>query len=177
MVVTESISMAGMAPMVRMGGLNVLVALDGRPETENVVWPLKPPTPVSVIWNCAVCPDVIVTGVAPEPETETTVKVGVMIVSATELEVLPRKFPFTGYTAVIECVPTARVEVVYTATPLLRVAVARVVVPSRKETLPAGTPALDDTVAVRVTLTPGLAELEDKDATVVVTAGPTKRVT
>ena len=61
------------------------------------------------------------------------------------------KFVPPLYTAVIECVPTARDEVVSVATPPESVPRPRGVVPSRKLTVPVGTPAGEDTVAVSVT--------------------------
>ena len=68
-------------------------------------------------------------------------------------EMLPVKFPLPGYTAVIECEPAASAEVVKVAWPLFNKWVPRVVPPSLKVTLPAGTPVPEDgeTVAVNVT--------------------------
>jgi hypothetical protein len=67
-------------------------------------------------------------------------------------EVLGRKVASPLYTAVIECVPTGRVEVVYLAIPPLSAPVFNVVVPSLNITVPDGVPAVEDfTVAVNVT--------------------------
>jgi hypothetical protein len=61
------------------------------------------------------------------------------------------KFVPPLYTALIECIPTAKDEVVSVATPPESVPGPRGVVPSRKLTVPVGTPAGEDTVAVSVT--------------------------
>jgi hypothetical protein len=172
-----SVSVAGVAPMVRLDGLNLAVELIGRPATENVLCPVNPKIPVSVIWNCADCPDVTVTGVAPEPATGTMLNVGVPIVSVTEFDVLPRKFPVAEYTAVIVCAPPASVEMVKLAEPRLSVAAPRSVAPSKKETLPAGTPVVDDTVDVKVTFAPGLDKLADVSNALIVVAELTVRLT
>jgi hypothetical protein len=52
---------------------------------------------------------------------------------------------------VIECAPAASEEVAYDATPALSVPDPSAVVPSRKVTVPPGTPATDEAVAVNVT--------------------------
>src|ERR1700676_4285798 len=67
-------------------------------------------------------------------------------------EVLPVKFASPPYTAVIECDPTASVDVVNAALPLLSVPVPSTVVPSLNVTDPVGVPVVNDfTVAVKVT--------------------------
>src|SRR5262245_15937833 len=63
-------------------------------------------------------------------------------------EVLARKLVVAPYTAVMEWVPAARLEVVKVAWPLaLRVPVPRVAAPSWKVTVPVGTPAPGATAA------------------------------
>lgn len=79
---------------------------------------------------------------------------GVMV-SITAAEVLPAKFVLPLYLAVIECVPTVRVDVVKVATPLpFSVPMPSVAVPSRNVTVPAGAPPLLATVALNVTAVP-----------------------
>jgi hypothetical protein len=69
------------------------------------------------------------------------------------------------YTAVIECIPVVKVELVNVARPPLREAMPRTVPPSLKVTVPLGVPmagATADTVAVRLTgwpRTEGLADV------------------
>ena len=75
------------------------------------------------------------------------------------------------YEAVIDCVPAARVVVLNVATPLaLRVAVPRLLVPSRNVTVPVATlvPDCGETVAVKVTLCPGLMAVAEEVRTVLV---------
>ena len=67
--------------------------------------------------------------------------------------------------------PAARVLVVRVATPLVSVAVPRLVEPSRKLTLPVGVPPLAVTVAVMVTVAPAAAGLGLAVKTVVVATG------
>jgi hypothetical protein len=76
---------------------------------------------------------------------------GVMV-SIIAADVLPAKFALPLYFAVIECVPTASVDVVRVATPpLFNVPVPSVVVPSRNVTVPVGAPPMPGlTVAVHV---------------------------
>jgi hypothetical protein len=84
-------------------------------------------------------------------------------------EVLAVKLESPLYLAVMECAPTVSVEIVKVATRLVfRVAVPRVVVPSRKETVPVGVPLLPGvTVAVKVTGVPNAAEDRGESAVVV----------
>jgi hypothetical protein len=83
------------------------------------------------------------------------VVLSVVTVTDTAEEVLPEFLLSPPYTAVIECIPTARVEVVKVATPdPFSVPVPRVVVPSINVTLPVGVSLLGETVAVKVTLLP-----------------------
>ena len=80
---------------------------------------------------------------------------------------LPLKLPFPAYTAVIECVPAVREDVVNVARPLVSSEVdPSVVVPSMNVTVPVGTPD-PLTVAVKVTPAPKVDGLL-LDATVVV---------
>jgi hypothetical protein len=61
------------------------------------------------------------------------------------------KFVSPEYTSVMECEPTARVEIASVAIPLeLTVPVPRGVVPSRKVTVPVGVLTVEFTVAVSV---------------------------
>ena len=69
------------------------------------------------------------------------------------------------------CVPTVRVDVVNAAEPATSGTIPSVVPPSRKVTLPLGVPALESTVAVKVTLTPTFAVLEEENKPLVVPAG------
>src|SRR5580693_2009790 len=81
-------------------------------------------------------------------------------VCVTMLEALALKLVPPRYTAEIEWWPTARVEVANVALPAVSVAVASVVAPSLKATVPAGVPepgALAVTVAVKVTFCPNNA--------------------
>jgi hypothetical protein len=81
---------------------------------------------------------------------------------------------------VIDCVPAARVVVVSVATPTaLRVAVPRLVVPSRNVTVPVGTlvPDCGETVAVKVTLCPLLMVVAEEVRTVLVGAAAEVMVT
>ena len=67
-------------------------------------------------------------------------------------EVLPVKLASPPYTTVIECDPTASVDVLNVALPLLRIPVPMVVVPSLNVTDPVGVPVVDEfTVAVKIT--------------------------
>ncbi len=80
-------------------------------------------------------------------------------------DVLLLSLPSPPYAAVIECEPTANVEVLYVAVPLLNVPVPRVVLPSLNVTVPVAVEGV--TMAVNVTEEPyadGFAE----EATVVV---------
>lgn len=74
-------------------------------------------------------------------------------------------------TAVIECEPAARVDVVNVALPLLSVTVASDVVPSLNVTVPVGVPLVDGfAVAVKVTALPCVAGFSDEITAVVVAA-------
>ena len=76
----------------------------------------------------------------------------------------------------MECVPAARVVVLNVATPLaLSWAVPRLVVPSRKVTVPVAVGGA--TVAVKVTLCPGAMVAAEEVSPVVVTARPVAMVT
>jgi hypothetical protein len=72
-------------------------------------------------------------------------------------DVLVAKFVPPPYTAVIECVPSASVEIANVVFLLLSVPVPSVVLPSLNVTVPAGLPApgaIGVTVAVNVTVSP-----------------------
>jgi hypothetical protein len=78
-------------------------------------------------------------------------------------DVLPVKFASPPYTAVIECDPTASVDVVNAALPLLSAPVPSLVVPSLNVTDPVGVPVVDDcTIAVKVTGLPFFEELSEE---------------
>ena len=62
------------------------------------------------------------------------------------------KFESPAYTAVIECVPPVRVDVLYVAIPDANGAEPSSVAPSKKSTFPLGVPTEEDMVAVNVTL-------------------------
>ncbi len=84
---------------------------------------------------------------------------------------LPRKLELAPYTAVMEWLPTLRVEVEKVATPEDKVPVPSVVVPSLKVTVPVGTAvpgALATTVAVKVTDWPGFDGLSEEVTELVV---------
>jgi hypothetical protein len=83
------------------------------------------------------------------------------------------------YAAVIECAPTVRVDVVKVATSLpFRVPLPRVVVPSRKVSVPVGVPeVLDVIVAVNVTRAPLDAEAAELTNTALVAANAMVSVT
>ena len=66
------------------------------------------------------------------------------------------------------CVPTARVEVVYCATPAESGTAAKKEPPSEKVILPAGVPPVDETVAVKVICEPALEGLLELKSDVVV---------
>jgi hypothetical protein len=95
------------------------------------------------------------------------------MVSMSAVEVQLAKVALPEYLAVTECVPTASVDVVKVATPLpFNAPVPRVVVPSRKVTIPVGVPeVLDRIVAVNVSGAPLDAEAEELTITAVVPAG------
>src|SRR3954454_4194826 len=71
------------------------------------------------------------------------------------------------------CGPTARLPVVNVATPAANAPVPSVVPPSTKSTTPLGVPALDVTVAVKVTTSPKTDGLCEDASAVVVLAWPT----
>ncbi len=98
-------------------------------------------------------------------------------------EVLPTNFESPLYTAVIECVPTVRVEVTNVAFPLLSATAPKMVAPFLNVTVPVGVPPEPDTVAVSVIEWPhcdGFAEeasvvVESFSTTWVNAAGPLAR--
>ena len=77
-------------------------------------------------------------------------------------EVLPEKLALPPYTAVMECDPTARVEVANVAFPPASVPVPKVFTPFLKVTVPVGVPPVDVTVAVNVTLAPNVEGFSDE---------------
>src|SRR5580704_1979220 len=101
------------------------------------------------------------------------------MVSVTAAEVLAMKLESAPYAAVMECAPTVSVEVVKVATAaLLSVPVPRLVVLSKKVTVPAGVPeVLEVIVAVKVTAAPLEAEGAELSKTAVVAARVTVSVT
>jgi hypothetical protein len=120
-----------------------------------------------------------VSGLPLDAEAAEATMVAVVAAAATEVmvsviaaEVLLAEFALPAYLPVIECVPTASVEVVKVATPLLfSVPVPSAVVPSRKVTVPVGVPeTLDVIVAVNVTGAPLDAEAAELTSTEVVAA-------
>ena len=96
---------------------------------------------VAVPPGCTVCDE-------PLPPL---VKVKSSTVSPTAVLDAEVKFPSPPYSAVMECAPTVRVEMLKVAAPPLRLAVPSVVPPSENVTEPVGVLAEDETVAVRVT--------------------------
>jgi hypothetical protein len=142
--------------------------------SRNVTVPLGVPGLLDVIVAVNVTAVPLDTEVAEL--TNTAVVVASVIVSVIAAEVLPAKFPLPAYLQVIECVPTASVEVVKVATPLLlSVPLPSVAVPSRKVTLPVGVPELLDVmVAVNVSGLPLDAEAVEATMVVVVAAAATE---
>lgn len=91
---------------------------------------------------------------------------GAETVTEATAEVDAAKFVSPAYAEVMECGPTARVEVVNVAEPdELSVPVPICVAPSRNETLPVGTPEPDwgVTVVVNVTDWPEVISVADAD--------------
>ena len=85
-----------------------------------------------------------------------------LTVTLTALEPEPPLAESPPYVAVMECAPTLRLLVVYTAMPVpFNVIDPKVVVPSLKVTVPVGTLELPTsaTVAVKLTAVPAVAEL------------------
>jgi len=94
---------------------------------------------------------------AETPElTRTAVVAACVMASVAAIEVLAVKLESPPYDAVIECVPTASVEIVKVVLPpLLNVPMPSVTVPSRKVIAPVGVPLpVEVTVAVNVTGVP-----------------------
>lgn len=89
-------------------------------------------------------------------EAKAVVVVAALTTWLSAFDVLPAKFESPAYVAVIELVPSGSVEVVRVAEPLLNVPVPSDAVPFRKVTVSpfGGAPALDVTVAVKVTALP-----------------------
>ena len=116
-------------------------------------------------------------GVSWVPEAVRVVVVGkaplgtVVTVTLTAVDEEPVSLLSPPYTAVIEFVPTAREVLLNFATPLaLSCAVPRLAVPSRNVTVPVGTllPDWGATVAVKVTLCPGVSRVAEAERDVVV---------
>jgi hypothetical protein len=82
-------------------------------------------------------------------------------------EVLELKLLSPPYSAVIECEPTDKEEVVKAATPPVRDPVPNVTVPSLNVTVPVGVPPVPDTLAVKVTGCPKEEGLTDEVSVVV----------
>lgn len=86
-------------------------------------------------------------------------------------DVLPVKSALPPYTAVIEWLPTVRVEVVNFALPALSVRAPSTVAPFLKVTLPVGIPVVDEcTVVVNVTAAPKTDGFFEDTSVVVVAA-------
>jgi hypothetical protein len=141
----------------------------------NVTEPVGAADPLeTVAVNVTACPKLA--GLTEEATVDVVPAAFTTSLSAEEVEA--PKLPVAAYTAVIELVPTARLEVVIVAVllvplPAVNVALPIVVVPLLKITVPVGAALLLDTVAVNVTACPALAGFSE-DATVdVVAAVPT----
>jgi len=134
---------------------------------------MNPPCGVSVNEIVAGLPGMTV----DEAAVETKLKSAPEIVSVRVAEVLALKLAFPAYVQVIECAPVASVEVETVATPELSVTVPSDVVPSRQVTLPAGVPALEETVMVSVTGTPVVPGLGEAETAVVLAAELTRNET
>jgi hypothetical protein len=111
-------------------------------------------------------------------EGETEVVVGVFVGAETVTdsagdEVDAAKLVSPEYDAVIECAPTASVEVLNVAVPELSVPVPICVAPSLKVTVPVGLPDPDfgATVAVNVTVCPVVGVVADAASEVFVATG------
>jgi hypothetical protein len=127
----------------------------------RVVAPSRTATvPVGVPEVLDVIVAVNVTGVPLDTETaeltNAVVVVTGVVVSVTAAEVLALKLESPPYAAVMEWVPTVRIEIVKEAIPLaFRVPLPSVVAPSRKVTVPVGVALLPEvTEAVNVTGVP-----------------------
>jgi hypothetical protein len=115
--------------------------------SRNVTVPVGvPPDDVTVAVKVTDWPDV--DGLM---ELANAVEVLALTTWLTAPDVLVARFVVPPYEAVIECVPTDRVDVDRVATPELSVPVPIELAPSRKVTVPVGVPAADVTVAVNVT--------------------------
>jgi len=150
------------------------------PLPSGVVPSRKVTVPVGVPEVLDVIVAVNVTAAPLDAETaELTNKVVVAVgaaavmVSVSAAEVLAAKVELPEYWAVIECMPTASVDVVKVATaPPFSVPLPSVVVPSRKVTVPVGVPELlDEIVAANVTGAPLDAEAAELTSAAVVAIG------
>jgi hypothetical protein len=138
--------------------LSVAIPSDAAP-SKNVIVPVGVPEPavgVTTALNTTLCP--LVTCIA-EAESAVVVLVfaATTIVTGATPDVDSLKFVFPAYTAVTECVPTARLDELNVAIPdPFSTPLPICVVPSKKFTLPVGTPDPETgaTVAVNVTLCP-----------------------
>jgi hypothetical protein len=102
----------------------------------------------TVAVNVTFCPDIA----GLSDEVSAVAVLSLLTVTVTAAEELPASLPSPLYTAAIERLPTARLEVENAADPLARFAVASTVAPSRNWTLPVA--AAGVTEAVKVTLWP-----------------------
>jgi hypothetical protein len=133
-------------------GVTLTVAVAGRPLTVNVTATGKDVPLLGAMASeyTALPPAVTVCDVPPALKP-LTLKLKSMTHCVSAALVAATKFVPPLYTALIECVPTARDVVVSVTTPPDSVPGPSGVVPSRKLTVPVGMPAGEDTVAVSVT--------------------------
>jgi hypothetical protein len=122
-----------------------------------------PPVPVTVAVNVTDWPTVE----GFTEEVSAVVLAFVLTTCVTTVDVLVAKFESPEYFAVIECDPTASVDVANVATPELSVPVPSVVAPSRNVTVPVGVPPVPVTVAVNVTDWPAVEGLTEEVSVVV----------
>jgi hypothetical protein len=156
---------------VTVPGEKLQVEFAGSPEQANVTCPVNPPTGASdtVVLPVEPCSTVKLVG-----ET-LSVKLGAATTIVTALEVDVAKYVSPPYCAVIVSLPVGNLVVASVAVPVAsNVPIPRLVVPERKVTEPEGSvPVFDGpaTLAVRVTLWPGVAVVVEAVRAVVVVSG------
>jgi hypothetical protein len=120
----------------------------------NVTVPVGvPAVDVTVAVNVTDCPNVD----GFSAEVSAVAVAALLTTCETALDVLILKFESPPYSAVMECVPAVRADVLSAATPLpFRTPVPSVAAPSLNVTVPVGVPPVDVTVAVNVTDCPNV---------------------
>ena len=143
----------------------------------NVTVPVGVPAPGATAATVAVKVTAwpVAAGLTDEPRA--TVVDARLTVSVTTAEVLSAKLPVPAKEAVSAWLPTPSDTARVAWPAALTGAVPSTVVPSRKVTVPVGTPAAEFTVAVSVTGWPKTAVAVDVLSVVVVAAAPTRSAT